>query len=193
MSTYAYVCIYICYMFCTTTVYRLEFTLWYIIASAIFFVWCSLAWLKKIQKAKPRQAEPSQAAPNPSHAEEDEKPFRLVRHFFSSSVRLGGRTKPSQNQAEPHRRKNSCPSALAQQFFFFFLCGLARQARRNRPKKKKTFRPGSACFFSSVRLGSPNQAEPSQAKPNQSRAAPKKKTKTSARALGVQGFRAEGV
>ena len=93
----------------------------YNIDSAVF--WCSLAWLKQLSKAKPSQAKPHQIRATPKK----KSPSALALQFFFSLVQFGGRTKPSQPQAEPHRRKAG------------------------------PFRPGSAVVcFSSVRLGSPS-------------------------------------
>ena len=139
------------------------------------------------QKAKQSQAEPSQAAPNPSHAEE-QNPFRPGSAvFFFDAVWRPNQAKPNPSRAAP-KKKRAFPSWLSSFLFFFGAAWRAklREPSHAKPKPSRTeekTKPSALARqfgFSSVRFGSPNQAEPSQAKPNQSRAAPKKNINPSA-------------
>ena len=130
------------------------------------------------QKAKQSQTEPSQAAPNPSHAGQ-EKPFHPGSAVFFSSVRLGGRTKPSQTQAEPHRSKKGPFRPGSAVFYFssvrFGSPSLGNRAKPNlsraAPKKKKN-RPPWLGSLLLLRCGLARQTRPNRTKPSQTKAEP---------------------
>ena len=92
MSTYVYVCVYI-YIIPSAQNIQTKVPMWYIVGSANFFLWCSLASLKS--KAKPnraKHAKPSRDKSEPHRRNKTLPPW--LGSFFSS--RLGS---PSQTEA----------------------------------------------------------------------------------------------